>query len=83
MAVKSATPMPETTALTVFDTGEGPSVQAALACPAASVMDVVGVMLPPPVRGTHVTATDGTALPPASRTWTTRSCGNSVLTGPV
>ena len=42
--------------------GVPPSVQAAVACPAASVEDVAGVTLPPPMPMTHVTATAGTAI---------------------
>ena len=83
VALNSATPIPDTTALTVLPPGLAPSVQAALARPLASVTEVVGVTLPPPTPITQATATDGTALPPASRTSTTRSCGSSVLTGPV
>src|SRR5690349_22059429 len=75
--------MPDTTALTEFAPAFGPSVHAALVRPVASVTDVVGVTLPPPAPTTHATATEATGLLLASSTWTTRSLGSSVLTGPV
>ena len=52
VALNSTTPMPETTALTVLllTPGAPPSVQAAVACPAASVVEVAGVTLRRPRR---------------------------------
>src|SRR5882724_4107867 len=75
--------MPDATALTVLVPGAGPRVQAALERPPASVLEVEGVTLPPPVPITQVTATPGTALFCASRTSTISGWGSSVLTGPV
>ena len=83
VALNSATLMPIPRRSPCWRPGARPSVQAVLARPLASVADVVGVTLPPPTPMTQATATDGTALPPASRTSTTIGCGSSVLTGPV
>src|ERR671925_109614 len=76
VAVKVASPTPDTMAWTVLVPIPGPSVQVVDACPASSVVPVVGFSEPPPPVTTQVTAAPTTGLALPSSTSTTRGSGS-------
>jgi hypothetical protein len=83
VAVKLATPTPETTASILWSPSAGPRVHCVDVRPSLSVVVFCGFGVPPPMAGTQVTAVFGTPFPSESISRTTNSAGNGVPTAPV
>lgn len=80
VAPKATVPTPETTAVTVFGPGAGPSVQTVEARPSGPVDTFSGWTLPPPAVTTQVTPRPATGLPSESRTRTMSGSATEVPT---